>query len=120
MSSLMKVAAALAMVLFGGFFGIVAWKMTTGEINLSYLLDGDVSDPENPKEFSTQPSPGRTQALIVTVIVAGYYLVQVIHNPRVFPRLPNAMVGTLAGSHVFYLAGKAQAMLSGRIRDLFK
>ena len=45
---------------------------------------------------------------------------QVIHNPTKFPDVPNEMIGVLAGSHALYLGGKAQAMLLGRLRDLFK
>jgi hypothetical protein len=120
MNSLIRVATTMAVVLFSGFFCVLAWKMATGGISLGYLLDGDVQDPDDPSEFSTQPSAGRVQAFVTTLIVAGYYLLQVIHNPRVFPKLPNAMVGALAGSHTLYLAGKAQAMLSDRIRDWFK
>lgn len=120
MGSLVKVATTMAVVLFCGFFGILAWKMMTGGISLNYLFDGDVKNPQDPGEFSTQPSAGRIQALTVTVIVAAYYLLQVIHSPGQFPKLSNSMVGTVAGSHALYLGGKAQAMLSDRIRDLFK
>ncbi len=120
MDSLIRVATTMAVVLFGGFFCLVAWKMATGEISLSYLLDGDVRDPESAGEFSTQPSAGRTQVFVTSLVVAGYYLLQVIHNPREFPKLPNALVAALAGSHALYLGGKAQAMLSGRMRNFFK
>jgi hypothetical protein len=107
-------------ILVGGLFCVVLWKLMTGGIALNYLLDGDVRDPDSPTGFSTTPSPGRIQALAVTLFVAGYYLLQVIHNPKEFPKLPGAMVGALAGSHVLYLGGKAQAMLPGGVRDLFK
>jgi hypothetical protein len=120
MRFLMTLAYWEGVILFGGLFGVVLWKLLTGGISLSYLLDGDVQDPDSPTGFSTTASPGRIQAIMVTLFVAGYYVLQVIHNPREFPKLPNAMVGTLAGSHVLYLGGKAQAMLSGRMRDLFR
>jgi hypothetical protein len=107
-------------ILFGGLFCVVLWKLLTGGISLSYLLDGDVRDPDSPTGFSTTASPGRIQAVTVTLFVAGYYLLQVIHNPKELPKPPNAMVGALAGSYVLYLGGKAQAMLPGRVRDLFK
>jgi hypothetical protein len=120
MRFLMTLAYWEGAILFGGLFSVVLWKLMTGDISLSYLLDGDVQDPASPTGFSTQPSPGRIQALMVTLFVAGYYLLQVIHNPKEFPKLPNAMVIALAGSHVLYLGGKAQAMLSGGVRDRFK
>ena len=122
MNSLVKLAGVVAAILFGGFFCVVLWKMLTGEIRLSYLLDGDVQDDSSPdgSGLSSSPSVGRTQTLVVTLFVAGWYLLQVIHNPKEFPRLPNAMVGVLAGSQALYLGGKVQAMLPGRLRGLFK
>jgi len=122
MNSLTKLAALEAVILFGGFFGIVLWKMLTGSINLSYLLDGDVRNENSPdgSGFSSSTSAGRAQAVSVTVFVAAWYLLQVIHDPREFPKLPNAMVGALAGSHALYLGGKMQGMFFGRLRDLLK
>ena len=106
-------------ILVGGLFCVVLWKLMTGGISLNYLLNGDVRDPDSPTGFSTTPSPGRIQALAVTLFVAGYYLLQVMHNPKEFPKMPDTVLGALAGSHALYLGGKAQAMLP-RIRDLFK
>ena len=120
MNLLVRLASAGSLLLFGGFLCAVLWKITTGGISLSYLLDGDVQDLDSSTGFSTEASAGRTQALMVTLFVAGYYLLQVIHNPKEFPKLPNAMVGALAGSQALYLGGKARAMLSGRMRDLFR
>jgi hypothetical protein len=101
-------------ILFGGLLGIVLGKLLTGAISLSYLLDGDVRDPDSASGYSTRASAGRTQALMVTLFVAGYYLLQVIHNPRELPPLPGPMVAALGASHAFYLGGKARAMLKGR------
>ena len=120
MHFLMTLAYWEGAILFGGLFCVVSWKLMTGGISLNYLLDGDVRDPGSPTGFSTNVSPGRIQALIVTLVVAGYYLLQVIHNPREFPKIPNALLGALAGSYVLYLGGKAKAMLPGRMRELFK
>jgi hypothetical protein len=120
MHFLMKLAYWEGAILFGGLFCVVSWKLMTGGISLNYLIDGDVRDPGSPTGFSTNVSPGRIQALIVTLLVAGYYLLQVIHNPKEFPKIPNTLLGALAGSHVLYLVGKAQAMLPGRMRDRFK
>jgi hypothetical protein len=43
-----------------------------------------------------------------------------MHNPKEFPKMPDTVLGALAGSHALYLGGKAQAMLPGGVRDLFK
>lgn len=108
------------LILLGGFFGIVAWKMFTGEIGLDQLLDGDIRDPNSPDGFSTYVSEGRVQSLIITLFSAGYYLVRVVNNPKAFPALPNELLALLAGSQALYLGGKAQAMLLGRLRDFLK
>jgi len=72
-----------------------------GAISLSYLLDGDFRDPDSPTGFSTTASPGRTQALMVTLLVAGYYLLQVIHNPKELPPLSLWLVGVLGEATPF-------------------
>lgn len=109
-----------AVVLLGGFFAVVLWKLFTGGIPLDGLLDGDVRDPNSPDGFSSETSAGRVQSITITLFVASWYLLQVIHNPKEFPRLPNTMVGVLAVSQVLYLGGKARAMFSGQLRNLFK
>jgi hypothetical protein len=116
MNSLVKLSLLTGGALFGGFLSVVLWKLMTGGISLSYLLDGDVRDPnsDDGSGFRSSPSAGRAQALVVTLFVAGWYLLQVIHNPRQFPQLPAAMLGALAGSHVTYLGGKAHSMLFAR------
>jgi len=103
-----------AVVLFGGFLGVVLWKLLTGSIPLSYLLDGDVRDSNSANGFSSQASTGRAQTLVVTLFVAGYYLLQVIRNPTALPQVPVPMVMALGGSHALYLAGKARDLLKGR------
>lgn len=103
-----------AVLLFGGFLGVVLWKLLTGSIPLNYLLDGDVRNPDSENGFSSQASTGRTQSLVVTMFVAGYYLVQVVRNPTQLPQLPMPMVVALGGSQALYLAGKARDLLKGR------
>ena len=120
MNPFAKLAAIVGAILFGGFFAVVFWKLLAGEISLTYLLDGDVRDPDDPNEFYTQPSPGRAQTLLVTLTVAGYYLLQVIHNPKELPAVSPWMVGALGGSHAIYLGEKLQALLPGRLGDFFK
>jgi hypothetical protein len=122
MHSLAKLAATAYVVLFAGFFCVILWKIATGDISLSYLLDGDVRDKKSRdgSGFSATPSGGRAQMLSVTLSVAMWYLLQVIHNPKQFPQLPDTMLGTLAGSHVVYLGAKAQGLFFGRLQDLLK
>jgi hypothetical protein len=110
MNPLVKLASWAGAALFGGFFGVVLWKLLSGSISLSYLLDGDVRDDSSPTGFSSQASAGRTQALMVTLAVAGYYLLQVIHNPKQLPLLSPWMVAAVGGSHALFLGGKAVAI----------
>jgi hypothetical protein len=120
MDPLAKLGTVAGVALFAGFFCVVLWKIATGCISMSYLLDGDVRDPGSASGFSTSPSAGRTQSLLVTLFVAGYYLLQVIHNPKQMPAVSPWMVVALGGSHALYLGEKVQAMLPGRMGDFFK
>jgi len=101
----------------GGFFGIVLWKLLTGRISLSQLLEGDVPDPTNPSKYSSAPSAGRAQLLVFTMFTALYYLLQVLHNPKAFPKLPDVLVSALGGSQAVYLAGKAYDLLSPKLKN---
>lgn len=95
-------------ILLGGFFGIVFWKLLTGRISLSGLLDGDQFDGAS---LTTSFSPGRAQLLIFTVVSALYFLLQVIRNPNAFPNVPNALLVALGGSQAVYLGGKGYSLL---------
>lgn len=108
------------LILIGGFFGIVLWKLLTGGIILGRLLEGDIRDPDGENGYSSYVSPGRVQSLLTTLFAALYYLLQVINNPKEFPEVPNGLVEALAASQVLYLGGKAQAMLLGRLRNFLK
>jgi hypothetical protein len=105
------------LILLSGFFGIVFWKLMTGEISLDGLLEGDVRDSNNASGYSTYASAGRAQSLTLTLFVALYYLVQVVHHPSEFPKLPGGLLGLLAGSQALYLGGKARALVRGSVRD---
>jgi len=105
------------LILLGGFFGLIFWKMFTGEISLTHLLEGDRRDSSQPSGFTTAVSPGRTQLLMFTIFAAGYYLLQVIHDPTTFPQIPNSLLLALGGSHAVYLGGKAQSMLKAFTRS---
>ena len=118
MPSPLTLARWEGLILIGGFFAVVLWKILIGEINLDQLFEGDTWLPNG--EPTTHTSTGRIQAFWVTLYVAYYCLVQVINNPTEFPSVPDNMVALLAGSHALYLGGKAQAMLVGRFRDFFK
>jgi hypothetical protein len=120
MPSVGTVAYWEGLILIGGFFGIVFWKLMTGGIVLDQLLEGDIRDPNSADGYASYTSAGRVQSLLITLFAALSYLLQVIHNPRVFPTLPNGLIGALAGSQALYLGGKAQAMLLGRLRDFLK
>jgi hypothetical protein len=109
-------ASTLCITLLGGFFAVVAWKLLTGGIRLDYLLYGSRRDRTD-GGYTEFFSPGRVQLLIVTILTASYYVLQVIHDPTKFPEIPAAWVAALGGSQAIYLGGKAQSMLFG-IRDL--
>jgi len=105
------------MILLGGFISVVVGKLATGEISLEYLLYGDARMRQG-AERTTFFSPGRAQMLMLTVTVAGYYLLQVIQDPTHFPAVPSELVAALGTSHAIYLGGKAQSLYLGRLRDL--
>jgi hypothetical protein len=122
MLTLVVITKWAGLLLLGGFLGVVLWKLATGDIALDQLFEGDIrdSDPADAEGYTTQVSAGRVQTFWVTVLVAAYYVGQIIQNPTELPKLPNGMIAALAGSHALYLGGKAQAMYLGRIRDLWR
>lgn len=107
------------LILIGGFFAVIFWKLMTGAISLDFLLYGDRLDKSAASGYSSSFSPGRSQLLMVTILTAAYYLLQVIHNPRAFPQIPTSWLAALGGSHAIYLGGKAKSMLMGSLQDLF-
>ena len=120
MASLFKLAYWEALILLIGLFAVVLWKFISGEVALDQLFEGDIKAPEHPDGYSTQVSAGRIQVFWITLGVAYYYLLQVIHDPTHLPALPDSMVAILAGSHALYLGGKAQAIFLGPLRNLLK
>jgi hypothetical protein len=105
-NSLTRLASWAALLLLGGFFAVVFWNILTRRISLEGLFLGDRRD--NNVYFS----PGRVQLLIVTLISALYYLLQVVQNPTSFPSVPESWIAALAGSQTLYLGGKAISMLN--------
>jgi hypothetical protein len=94
------------MILFGGIAAVVLFKILTGAISLSGLLNGAQSDATS--GFSL----GRAQLLLVTAVSAVYYIVQVFQNPSSssLPGIPPALLGVLGGSQAVYLCGKAWSL----------
>lgn len=87
----------------------VLWKLMSGEIRTAGLLTNKVT-----REFS----PGRLQLLILSLIGAGMYLVEILANSDggALPSPSNNVLATIAGSQAFYLGGKSEPVLSKFIR----
>jgi len=108
MPFLTRLAYWEGVILLGGFFGIVLWKLFTGRIGLRGLLDGDEADGAT---LTTSFSPGRAQLLLVTLASALYFLVQVIRNRSALPSVPPALLLAFGASNAAYLGGKAYSLL---------
>lgn len=95
--------------LLAGLIAIVAYRLLTNEINTRGLL----RDKTGGRAFS----PGRLQMLIVTLVVAIYYLLIVFDSKGKgsLPDMPNEFLIMLGGSHVFYLGGKLYGLLASRL-----
>jgi len=81
---------------------LVTYQLLTGRINTSGLL--------NPKLVSADPrsvSPARVQLLYATLAAAGYFLLQVLHDPSHWPSVPNWLLATQGGSGSIYLGVKS-------------
>ena len=100
---LVRLTTFATVLLAGGFFGVVLWKMATGEISLAYLLY------TKGKDGRLSYSPARLQLLLFTLAVAANYLHGVMVNPHVntLPEIPSSVLVALGGSHAAYLGGKA-------------
>jgi hypothetical protein len=96
------------LILLGGFFALVFWKLVTRGIRLDELLQGDQWEETR---LATSFSPGRAQLLIFTLLLAVHFLLQVIHDASRFPQIPPAWLAALGGSQAGYLGGKAYSML---------
>jgi len=120
MPSPTTIARLEGLLLVSAFFGIILWKLFTGDIPLLGLFEGDRRDAQHPGGTASYVSAGRVQCVLLSAFVAMYLLIQVGSNPAEFPKIPNALLATLAGSHVLYLGGKAKSMLVGSLRDTAK
>lgn len=112
MPSPATLAECVGFLLFGGFFGVVFWKLASGSIPLDQLLE--TGGP------SSSSSASRAQSLAVTLYVALYYLIHVIQNPKQFPVVPGTLVAILAGSQSIYLGAKVLDVLPESWRNFFK
>jgi hypothetical protein len=117
MPSPSTVAQWVGLLLFGGFFGVVFWKLASGDIPLDRLLENSASPSQS---ADGNASAGRTQSLGITLFVALYYLVHVIQNPKEFPEIPGLLVTILAGSQAMYLGGKSLDILPDSWRNFFR
>lgn len=97
------------MFALAGLVLIIAYRLLTNQINTRGLM----LDKTGGRAFS----PGRLQLLIVTLVVAVYYLLTVFGNKETgrLPDLPNEFLMMLGGSHVFYLGGKLYGLLASRL-----
>ena len=105
------VAIAIALVIVA-FALIVAWKLLTGKIDLTYLL----AEPADPQSQQTPPdhdappdipkaSISRFQFLIFTFVIAGVYLVLCLEAGR-FVDIPQNVILLLGVSGTSYAASK--------------
>ena len=93
-----KILCWEAIVFLTGIFVAIARQTLTHRINLAGLLavhDG-----------TRETSPTRVQLLLFTVAYALYYLMQILHSPTGFPRIPHEILYLLGGSHSAYLVAK--------------
>ena len=60
-------------------------------------------------------SVGRTQLVVLTLVSAAIYVRQVVTSSdwSTLPPAPEAMVAIMGGSQLFYLTGKARALILG-------
>ena len=87
---------------------IIAYKLLVRQINTDRLL----LDKTTGRTFS----PARLQMLVVTVMIAIYYMFLVMKTEDTgrFPDMPNEFLIALGGSHAIYLGGKFYEMLTAR------
>ena len=91
-------------LILGGLALVVAYKLLTGGINMTGLLDDKVS---------REPSPGRVQLLVFTVTGASYYLLLAVDQAASgsLPPVPPELLLLVGGSQLVYLGGKARSHL---------
>jgi hypothetical protein len=91
--------------ILAGLILIVGLRMVTGKIN-TYGLITD--------KTTRKISPGRLQMLMVTLLIATYYVVTVMQENKL-PALSQEYLLALGGSHLFYLGGKSYSVLARKL-----
>ena len=96
------------MILLVALIVLVGYKIMVREIN----IDGLLLDKTSGRAIS----PTRVQMLVVTLMIAVYYMFRVMKTEDTgrFPDLPNELMIALGGSHLIYLSGKLYGMLAAR------
>lgn len=87
---------------------IVGYRLLTGKIITKGLLL-DKQDKSGGKF-----SPGRLQMLMATILVAIYFVTQVLQSEKL-PELPQEFLLALGGSHLLYLGGKTYGVLARKL-----
>jgi hypothetical protein len=85
---------------------IIAYGLLTRQINTKGLLRDKVGG----RAIST----GRLQMLIVTLVIAIYYIVEMLKTQKL-PDMPQGFLLALGGSHLFYLGGKVYGLLASKL-----
>jgi hypothetical protein len=85
---------------------IIAYRLLTRQINTRGLLRDKIG--------GRGMSPGRLQLLVVTLLIAVYYVEQVFETQKL-PNMPQEYLLALGGSHLFYLGGKAYGLLVSKL-----
>lgn len=107
MGTLVSIARAEILLVCGLLFGVVVFKLLTGQVNTGGLLRD---------KFTGELSPGRAQLLAFTVTLAGLMLLQIGELPAEGKIIAPSghLVLVYAGSHVAYLLGKYRSFTRGR------
>jgi hypothetical protein len=85
---------------------IIAYRLLTRQINTRGLLRDKIG--------GRGMSPSRLQLLVVTLLIAVYYVEQVFETQKL-PNMPQEYLLALGGSHLFYLGGKAYGLLVSKL-----
>jgi len=106
-SAAVAIALALVIVIFAL---VVAWKILSGKIDLTYLLAEPAGTPPpgtDPNEPPGEPkaSISRFQFLIFTFVIAGVYLILCLESGR-FVDIPENVILLLGVSGTSYAASK--------------
>jgi hypothetical protein len=90
----------------------VGYRLLTRQININGLLSDKMSDRPGPGRFST----ARLQMLIVTFLIAIYFILEVISTEKM-PQLPKEFLMALGGSHSVYLSSKLFGLIGSKLEN---